>query len=461
MLLLAGCVAERAADDAATTVPVPERFDRGSASPAPTEWFHFYGDPELAALVDRALGQNFELLAAWERIREAEALADQAEAAFWPRLEAEAGAGRERREVRLPERRVETETSYRASLAASYELDLWGRLRARSEASTGRAEASRADARALAMSLAARITEAWLDLIELGVRGALIADQQELARELLDLAETRLGQGQGSALDVSQQEQRRLALEATESRRATAFALAEHRLAVLLGEAPQGFRYEPPKALPTLPPRPPTGLPAALLERRPDVRAAWWRLHAADAESAEVAASRLPQLRLSAELFTRAATPEGLFDTLFWSLGAAFRDTLFSGGSEAAELDAVEARARQALLDYAGTMLTALREVADALEREAGLAEQVRLGEEQLAAAREALELARDRYGRGAVDYQRVLNALDSRQELERSLLSIRRDRLAARLQLHRALGGRFPEGFEALRRRDEPPRKD
>jgi outer membrane protein, multidrug efflux system len=450
--LLAACASERAADEVAETVPVPAQFAGGSETPAADAWFRFFEAPELERLVARGLTENFDLRTAWARLAEADALARQAGAARYPRITAEAGVRRERSPARVPggggARETFTETVYRGSLGARYEFDLWGRLRDTAEAAALQAEASRADRQALAMTLAANITGAWLDLVELRARARLLEAQQALAGELLALAERRLGQGMGSALDVTEQERELQALRASEVQRSLAAELARHRLAVLVGTAPQEFSATPPATLPALSPTPPTGLPAALLERRPDLRAARARLMAADAETAAAVAARLPSLRLDARLFAQATSPAELLETLFWSLGGAVEETLFSGGREAAEIDAAEARARQALYDYAGTMLTALREVADALAREEGQERYLARLRGQLESAREALSLARERYGRGAADYQRVLGALSAVYRLERDVLAARRERLAARVELHRALGGRFPSGL-------------
>ncbi|MFP4283306.1 MAG: efflux transporter outer membrane subunit, partial [Opitutales bacterium] len=372
---MVGCAHERAAEDRDETLPLPATYDRAEgaaeALPAEVEWFDFFAEPALEELIRRALEGNFELQAAWQRVERARALATQARAASWPRLQTEAGVQRERNQVRLPgsggRRETYAETAYRASLGASYEIDLWGRLRSREEVATLRAEAGQADYRALAMTIAAEVTAAWLDLAELRLRGELLRDRREVARQQLELAERRLGMGQGSALDVTQQAQRVDALDAVLTRQSTALELTRHRLAALVGEAPQRFSVDGGATLPALRGRPPLGLPADLLERRPDVRAAWLRLRAADAETATAVADRLPRLQLDARLFTRATDPAGLLDTLLWSVGAGLSDTLFSGGREEAEVTAAEAAARDQLYTYAGALSTALREVADAL----------------------------------------------------------------------------------------------
>lgn len=366
---------------------------------------------------------------------------------MWPTLEASLQAQRQRTAFRAPifeGEQVFAETVYTGSLGAAYEVDLWGRLRGEARAAALASRASREDVQALAMTTAARVTGAWLDLAHSRRQAALLEEQIAIAREYLDLARLQFGQGQGSALDVTQQEQQIESVQAVLIQERANLQLARHELAVLLGEAPQEFGYTPPRELPALPPLPNPGFPAALLQRRPDLRAVMHRLRAADAQVSAALASRLPQLRLDGAIFTQATSPGRLFETLLWNAAAGLSDTVFSGGREAAAIDTVEARARQALFAYAATFATALQEVANALDTE--LAQQRLLGSvrRQLEAARSARELARDRYRLGAVDYQRVLDALDAVHRLEREELRVQRQPLGTRVQLHRALGGSF-----------------
>lgn len=133
------------------------------------------------------------------------------------------------------------------------------------------------------MTTAARVIETWLDLTHSRGQAALLEQQIAIAREYLALAQLQFGQGQGSALDVTQQQQQIESVHAALIQEQANLQLARHELAVLLGEAPQEFGYTPPERLPALPPLPDPGLPAALLQRRPDLRARMFRLRAADA----------------------------------------------------------------------------------------------------------------------------------------------------------------------------------
>ncbi len=425
----------------------PGRQPEAKVEEAPPASYVFFADSQLEALVQRALRHNFNLRQAWARLEEARALVRGRRAERWPSLDANAAVRRSRTALRLPDGQepIFTTTRYTASVAAAYEVDLWGRLAAGEEAATLEARAGAADVAALAMSTAAQTTESWLDLVQHQRERRLLAEQRELARRDLELVQRRFQRGQGSLLDVTQQEQQLESVRSAEVAAQTAAQLARHQLAVLVGQAPQEFALEAPDQLPDLPARPVLGRPAGLLQRRPDVAAALWRVRAADAQVAAALDRRMPTLRLDGRLFGQAARPSALFEELLWEIGAALGGPLWDAGRNRAAVDAAEARARQQLQAYAATFATALREVASALEAEAGGRERLKSLQRQLVSAQRARNLARSRFLNGSVDYLRVLEAGRAVNQVERQHLQARRELLGSRVQLHRALGGAPP----------------
>lgn len=457
-----GCQHHRYAQDADELFAMPRSFSRGSTDKAPREWFYFFNNSRLTSLVRRALSDNLELASAWARLQATEARARQARGPLWPAVRAAGGVNRsEERSIPLGfggngfggsnfgNGEVTRDlTIYDASVAASYEIDLWGRLRKRARAVDLRGKAAWNDLQGLAMTIAASVTRQWLRAIESSAQIALLEEQIVDSQRILELDELRLGLGQGPALNVTQQEQRIEALRGRLSLRRAELARSRNLLATLLGSPPQATRVKTGRKLPKITRRGPTGLPIALLQRRPDLRAAYLRLHAADEETAAAIAARLPSLKLEARFLNNAEKATGITDLLQWMAGATLSDTLISGGREAARIEEADARARRALFDYGEKMLGAMREVEDALANEFRQFEQLASLTGQIAAARRALKLGEASYSRGEVDYQRYLDARISLQDLRQQEIGARRQLLDFRVQLHRALGGRWPRNL-------------
>jgi outer membrane protein TolC len=218
--------------------------------------------------------------------------------------------------------------------------------------------------------------------------------------------------------------------------------LLENELAVLLGRAPRMGDLPQARSLPAGPALPRTGVPAELIARRPDVQEALLRVQAADKRVAAAIAERFPRIDLTAGLSTAAAAPADLFTTWTSNLAAQLSVPLFDAGRRAAEVDRTQAVVAERLAQFEETALTALREVEDALTRIAQQGRRVDRLQRQVQLARQAVERLRSRYVNANVDYLDVLDALTRVQNLERQLIDARRQRLAARVALARALAG-------------------
>jgi NodT family efflux transporter outer membrane factor (OMF) lipoprotein len=457
LVTLAACAGPSADEGPAPPVRVPDRFSAAGTLNPPDRWWTALGDPALDALVDRALAGNLDLRAAWDRLDQAEAAARKAGAGVWPEVSAVAGAGRSRAATRTVDgepRTFSSATDFSLGLLATYEVDLWGRVRSARDAAALAAMAGREDLDAAAITLAAEVAAAWVRLLDQRGQIRLLDEQIRTNTEYLELVTFRFRQGQGSAVDVLQQRQ---LLEATRSERHRADAerqVLEHRLAILTGRPPDAPVTAAREALPALPPAPATGLPADLVRKRPDVRAAWFRLREADASAAAAAADRWPRLALSARAETSAGAVRDLFDNWIAGLAAGLVAPLFAGGALDAEADRAQAAARERLHRYGQSILGALGEVEDALARERRQHDVVESLERQLALSKAAVDQTRERYAKGAEDYLRVLTVLLSNQRLARDTLRGRRELIGYRIDLHRALGG----GWGLERPADEVP---
>ncbi len=432
----------------ASPVEVPAGFSVPGGGPAPARWWTSFGDGQLEALEKRALAGNLNLKVAWDRLAQAEATARKSGAALWPEVTAGGGASRTRSVQRsgaaamVSTSDVTYSSRFTLNAAASYELDLWGRVRAGKHAATADAAASREDVDAAAMSLSAEVARAWYRLVKTRAELDLLARQAKVNRDFLKLTELRFKQGQGSAVDVLQQRQEvKVTAGATTLARQRGQVL-EHQLAVLLGEPPRAPVAGRRRALPALPELPATGLPAELLRRRPDVRAAHLRLAAADRRVAVAVADRFPRLSLSARAETESAKLRDLFDNWLASMAANLLAPVFDAGRRKAEVQRARAASSERLHGYGQTVLDALKEVEDALVRERRGAEYLANIEERLKLARRLVARTRERYANGATDYLPVLIALGALHNLERAELEARLTLIEQRIGLYRALGG-------------------
>ena len=197
-----------------------------------------------------------------------------------------------------------------------------------------------------------------------------------------------------------------------------------------------------------LPPLPGTGLPAELVQHRPDVREAFYTLRAAEADVAVAVADRFPSITLSASLTTTAGSLSGLFNDWVTVLAGELFGPVFDGGQRVAEVDRTHAAARAALHDYSSIVISALTEVEDALVREQQQRLLLQSLDRQLALTAEVVERMRYNYTKGTVDYLDILDALRTHQGLQRDQLTARRTLLSYRIALHRALAIRLARGL-------------
>jgi outer membrane protein, multidrug efflux system len=420
-------------------------------------WWHAFGDPALSALIERALAANYDLRAAFARVDQARAMAVQATAPRWPQVGLQ-GQATWNQSVNSFIGDSATTTLLRGSLPVSYEVDWFARNAANAEAAELDAEAARADVEAAAVTLAAQVAEAWFDVTEARARRAVLAEQLRINQTFLELTLLRFREGLASALDTNQQRQQVAATRAQIELADVREHAAENRLTVLLGDSRQPGAYYPDREeMPALVGPAAPGMPADLLSQRPDVRAAARRLEAADERVAFALAGRLPALTISGApgySWTRFVGPipgiGGEAHGLELNAGATLTFPVFDGFLRAAQVDQNRARVREAVFAYERALQQAVLEVEAALVQERDQREHVESLVEQLDAARATLESARDRYRQGLSDFLPVLTALQAVQQTELALVSARRQLLSFRVQLHRALGGSWPESMRA-----------
>jgi NodT family efflux transporter outer membrane factor (OMF) lipoprotein len=415
-------------------------------SPGVSEWWQVFDDDRLDTLMRELFAGNLNLRAAAARLDRAVAAVDAATAARSPSLNLEASGGRQRQsspQSPLPAPR--TADAYRLSAAAAYEIDLWGKLSAREQAAMEDAEAVGEDLSALRVSLSATLADVYHLAAEAQTQIDLNDRAEVHASHTLDLTRRRYREGLVPLLDVHQARQNLARIKAQRPIHETRLTQSRNALAVLLGRYPgdQTSVF----ALPALPPDIfAAGLPSQILINRPDIRAAQRRLQAADARVAAAVADRFPSFSLVAAYGGASADLGSLLASgnIFWNLLVSVAQPLLDGGRREAQIRVSEAEFQELLARYHQTVLQAFSEVEDALAANEAASRRVLLLEDQRAAAERTLATALWRYEHGLNDYLPVLQAQTALMDTDSALLSARRQILADRVQLARALGGFF-----------------
>ncbi|MGB0678568.1 MAG: efflux transporter outer membrane subunit [Polyangiales bacterium] len=449
-LSVLACTPHQVTRRPAPPIPVPARYVDKATEGAPERdgpWWHAFGDPRLNALVRRALQRNFNLQAAWARLSQAEALLTQAKSGRYPTLRADVSASRQRIATLFG---AFENSLYSTSLAASYEVDLFGRVRAGVEAAKLDAAAMRDDVESMAMSLTAEIAESYFALAEAEARRRFLEEQLRTNTTYLELITLRFREGLTSSVDVYQQQQQVEALRAELATAALDSDLRRNQLAILVGRPHPIAETERQTELPAPPPLPARGLPAALLERRPDVRAARRRAEAGDHRVAQAIAARYPSLRIDANVGLSANAIESLLESFVWGVVGSLATPLFDGGRLKAEVRRQRAVLRERMALYGQSLVQAMKEVYDALALERGQRDRQAALKARVAALDGALRETQARYREGLSDYLPVLVALGLLQQVQVSLLASERQLLSSRIQLYRALGGRWTASLRA-----------
>lgn len=443
-ILVYGCSPFQPDKRIPTAENLPAKYSLYSGERTPEQqWWRNLKSPELDRLIATGLADNLSLKETWARLEQSRALAVQAGASRYPDLTGEAGAGAGRSQSGSGA--ATGSEAYSLGLVSSYEVDMWGRLQAQRQAAALDVSASREDLHTAAITLAAEITVRWLGIISSRMQKDLLLRQLQTNETILELVQLRFRNAMVSALDVYQQKQLVENVQAELPLVEEKERLQMHKLAVLLGK-PAGTRFKmTTQQFPSLPPLPPIGLPADLLAARPDIRAAGHRLEAADWQIAQARANRLPALNLTARGRYGESDLDAFFDTWLLNLSANLTAPIIDGGARKAEVDRTRAVADEKLAAYRDTVLTAVKEVEDALVREEKQQAHIEGLQQIIETARKALEEAGSRYRNGISDYLPVLTQLLSVQSLENNLILRQENRMAARVALHRALGGGWP----------------
>ncbi|WP_299592426.1 efflux transporter outer membrane subunit [uncultured Microbulbifer sp.] len=430
---------------------LPAQFNASGTDTPATRWWQSFGDSELDQLVQLALASNPDLQATYWRLQQADAAAAQARSGFWPRLT----GGLENTEQRRGASNdfdfsgAENEgNSWSGRLAAGYEVDLWGRVRSGARAAEAGRLAQEDSFQVTALTLAAEVTNVWLQLQEAWGQQQLLDEQLEINQKTLKVLELRFGGGVSAAADVFQQRQ---LVEQSQQELAQSRAdiqVLQVQLAALLGvnrDQLPAF-VDALDGLPPLPALPATGVPSELLLRRPDVRQAQRALLQGHYLADQAWADRLPALTLGLLFSGGGRALSDIAEDWLLNFSAALDGVIFDGGNLAAAERQQEAVEQERWAAFRNAVMQALSEVEQALINEQAIRERLSFLETRAQLADQITLRQRRAYGQGSVDFLNVLSATDNQQSLERQLLTAHRELLENRVTLYRALSGGLPE---------------
>ncbi len=405
-------------------------------------WWETFADPQLNELVERLFKENLLIEQGFARLQQAQSSARVVRSARFPSIDGNAESGRSMQPTLVDDF---TGNSSRFSVAARFELDLWGKLAARDRAAAKTAEASYEDLQTLYLSLTAQLADLYYLAVEQRAQLDLTDETIQSFTDTVELVEGRYRLGLVPALDVYQARQNLAAAKAARPVFAANLAAAEHAMNVLIGHYPERDNVGHLADLPEMTTAFPTGLPSTLVNRRPDLRAALRRVEAADENVASAIADRFPTINLLGTYGrTRQETTAGLLEGDFWSLLGSLAVPVVDAGRRKAEVDRRQAIVREAVAAYQVAVLQAFQEVEDALADSYANEQRIVLLAETQEATAGSLRLSLQNYLYGVNDYLPVLTSQRNNFEVRSRLLTARRQLISARISLARALGGQW-----------------
>jgi NodT family efflux transporter outer membrane factor (OMF) lipoprotein len=450
-LLLAGCAAGPAyRTPEAPTAAAFKETPPGWIAAAPADaldrgpWWTLFGDETLNQLAQRVQMSNQNIAAAAAAYEQARALVREQRAALFPSVSLDGGATRSGGGSSSNTGSSGRGTRYQVSLGASWEPDVWGRLRASASAAGARAEASAADLASARLSATGELAADYLNLRETDAESALLRDTIAAYERSLQIAQNRYAAGVAPKSDVLQAQTQLAGARADLAGLERQRAQLEHAIAVLVGEAPANFSLAPAAWNGDAVPAVPVGLPSALLQRRPDIAAAERGVAAANAQIGVARAGYFPSFALSASDGSSASRLADLLKSSanVWSLGLSVAQTIFDAGATRARVDEARAAWQQATAQYRQTVLAAFQDVEDQLVAARVLEQQQALRREASQAADQAEQQVVNRYRAGQVGYSEVVSAQVTAWSARRALVQATVARQTAAVALIQSLGG-------------------
>jgi len=412
------------------------------------KWWELFGDSELNVLVAQVEVSNLNIKAVEAQYAQARALLQQARADYYPTVTGGLSFSRNKyatNNTNATNYDPTINSTYRVNADASWEPDIWGRVKRSVEAGDTSLQASAADIEAAKLSAQAVLAQDYYMLRIADARKQLFDDTVAAYEKSLKLTQNQYAVGVVARADVVAAETQLKSAKAQAVDVGIQRAQMEHAIAVLIGKAPANFSIPvATTAFVTTLPAIPLGIPSALLERRPDVAAAERRAASANAKIGVTEAAYYPALTLSATLgFQSRSFSQWLdYPSRFWTLGSALAQTIFDGGLRKAKTAQAVAVYDETATNYRQSVLIAFQEVEDNLVALGILDEEAQLQADAVKSARESAQIATNQYKAGIVTYINVVNAQAIALNNERAALNVQSSQLSAVVLLIKSLGG-------------------
>lgn len=435
-------------------IELPTSFSDGGVSwkrettetqPTPLAWWQLYGDSLLTSLVERAIANNQDLAAAAARVREARELSRVARSRYFPSIDLGIRGDRTQSRFRGPVGGSSLENSFALPVDLSYELDVWGKVYREVEGARASEWAAVESLHALRLSISAEVAQTYWALRAVDADRALLARAVQLRRKSLELLTAQQEAGAISVLDLSRAETEVATAESERIGLDLERVELVNAVAVLIGAVATGTEIPEKTDIPR-PPSVPTSIPSELLRQRPDIRAAEYRVVAANANIGVAEAAFYPSFRIDASTGLDSATLASLFNAsaFVWSVGPSITIPITGQKLLRHQRDAAVAAHEAVSAEYRQTVLDAIREVENALQGTTILARRQQAQERALLSARKTYDFSFDRFDAGFVDFLDVVDAERTRLESERIANAVRAERLAVSVALIKSLGGRW-----------------
>jgi outer membrane protein, multidrug efflux system len=445
--LTAGCAAV-GPNYARPQLPSPPQY-RFAADPvqaqtlADAPWFQVFDDPALQALIRNAIANNLDLRMAVARVEEMRARAGIPKSYLYPQVDAKLGYG-VRGASTTEESNDTTHQNGGGGFQLSWELDLFGRIRRQTEAAVAVALASEEGRRGVLVTLVGDVATSYFLLRQLDLELAIARRTLGLNDDTVKYFQDRLDGGVSNRLELDRIQANRALTAAAIPEIESQMAVVENAISLLLGRPPGPIAREPLGIDETMPPAIPPGLPASLIERRPDVQESEQLLVAANANIGAAKALFFPTISLTGFLGGISGDLTTFLggDGAVWSAGAGLLQPVFQGGRLRRNLEAVRAQFDGAVAAYQRAALNGYREVANSLVTIQKLADVRTQRQVGVVALRDASDLARSRYDSGLANYIEILTADQELFQQELLLAQAHGAELRARAELYRALGG-------------------
>ncbi|MBI6555413.1 efflux transporter outer membrane subunit [Pseudomonas sp. LY-1] len=424
--------------EAKVFAPAAWRAPIGVPAPISGTWWQTFDEPAINDLVEAALAHNTDILEAISRVEEARQQIRLSHSALLPTLDGSVGGQTNRS---LGTTGITHTRSIQPELQASYELDLWGRLRTLENAAQMSYQASQSDRDNIRLSVASTTVRAYILLVSLDTQLKVTRDTAQSRRDALRVAEDRANEGYTSQLELTQAQSEYESAAQMIPELEQAIRQQENAIRLLTGTLPGDLHRG--RELQTLtPPTVPGLLPAQLLRRRPDIQQAEQLVAAADLKLDARRDEFLPQVQLSSGIGRLYVNALDFDPVKVWDLGASVLAPIYSAGRLEAQVGVATAQRNQAAYSYRATALKAFGEVENSLSGVKRLEEQItRVHARRVTLAR-SLEIARDRYQGGYSSYLEVLDAQRNLFNTELSAIQIRENQLKNVISLYQALGG-------------------